>query len=88
MKDSRFSSLRQTVDGARRRLRTTLKKHPVETWDLDGAIRRNIAAISVLGITLGTFISRKFFVLPVAAALVVLEDAVMAAARRKPRRVS
>jgi hypothetical protein len=42
--------------------------------DLNGVILKNSAALTFLGLTLGTFISRKFLVVPVAVLVTLAQE--------------
>lgn len=43
-------------------------------WDFDRLVRSNAATLTFCGLALGVFVSRKFFVLPVAVAAVLAQD--------------
>jgi hypothetical protein len=42
--------------------------------DMNGVILKNSAALTFLGLTLGTFISRKFLVVPVAVLVTLAQE--------------
>jgi len=44
-------------------------------WDIERALEANAASVSLLGIALGLFVDRRFFVLPAAVAAFLLQHA-------------
>ena len=55
---------------------------------LERFLKANSAALTFVGITLGVFVSRKFFALPVATALMLAQDKLgKASLERAERRI-
>jgi hypothetical protein len=56
-------------------------------WNLERVLKGNASALTFLGITLGVFISRRFFALPLAVGLMMAQDTLGAAGLARARRV-
>ena len=83
-----FRSLRPRVSRIESRRELAVSGEPAGLANL---IKANASAFTFLGITLGVFVSRKFFVVPVGIAAMLVQDALRdsvasAAPRRKIRR--
>jgi hypothetical protein len=62
---------------------------PVERaeWSLERILKNNSAALTFLGITLGVFISRRFFALPFAVGLMMAQDSLGNAGLARAKKV-
>jgi hypothetical protein len=58
-----------------------------EEWSLERMLKSNSSALTFLGITLGVFISRRFFALPFAVALMMAQDSLGAAGLTRAKKV-
>jgi hypothetical protein len=67
----------------RRRRNAPLRARPGEAGGLGQALMSQSAAWTFLGLTLGIFVSRKFFILPVAVAVTLTQE--LAKKRLLPR---
>jgi hypothetical protein len=85
------SSLRFRRRGGRRlsrgRAGRLLGASRSQEWALERILKNNSSAITFLGITLGVFISRRFFALPVAVALMMAQDTLGTAGLVRARKV-
>jgi hypothetical protein len=66
-------------------IRTLLSRRPPEELEsqVERVLRANANGLTLLGLTLGVFVSRKFFVLPVAVWAMLLQDALARGARAR-----
>ncbi|HXG61741.1 MAG TPA: hypothetical protein VNO22_10215 [Planctomycetota bacterium] len=66
-------------------IRTLLSRRPPEELEsqVERVLRANASGLTLLGLTLGVFVSRKFFVLPVAVWTMLLQDVLARAARER-----
>jgi hypothetical protein len=46
-------------------------------WDVDRFVKSNAGTLTLVGLTLGVFVSRRFFVLPIAIAAMTLQEALL-----------
>lgn len=71
----------------RRRHRNAKDLRLTSTQTLEGFLRSNSSALSCLGITLAVFVSRKFLILPIAIALMMIQDKLAAAGLERAERL-
>lgn len=69
-------------------VRTLLSRRPPEELEsqVERVLRANASGLTLLGLTLGVFVSRKFFVLPVAVWAMLLQDVLARAVRERAGR--
>lgn len=58
-----------------------------EEWSLERILKSNSSALTFLGITLGVFISRRFFAVPFAVALMMAQDSLGSAGLARAKKV-
>jgi len=56
-------------------------------WSLERILKSNSSALTFVGITLGVFISRRFFALPFAVALMMAQDSLGTAGLARAKKV-
>lgn len=68
----------RSAGGRRTRKSTRRSQAPsARRWDLDTFVKANAGTLTAIGLTLGVFISRRFFVLPLAVAAMVAQDTLL-----------
>lgn len=72
--------------GARRAARRGRRAAGPRGMDLEGLVRAHAGSLTFLGLTLGIFVSRKFFVLPVAVAATLFQDVLARSVEKAVRR--
>jgi len=73
------------IGGRRRRGRRSAKGTDASAL-LERFVKDNAAGLTFLGVTLGVFVSRKFFVFPVAVALTMAQEKLAAAGLERAAR--
>jgi hypothetical protein len=97
MISTRHSARLHGIEGAtgvrQMRSRRRLSRRRIETLEdlvrpgaLERVLKENSSALTFLGITLGVFISRRFFALPIAVAAMLVQDTLGSAGLARARR--
>jgi len=58
-----------------------------DEWSLERILKSNSSALTFLGITLGVFVSRRFFALPFAVGLMMAQDSLGTAGLARAKKV-
>ncbi|MFN3487251.1 MAG: hypothetical protein ACK44W_17430 [Planctomycetota bacterium] len=84
----RSRSRQETPAALPQAIRTLLSRRPAEELEsqVERVLRANASGLTFLGLTLGVFVSRKFFVLPLAVWTILLQDAVSHVLRERSQR--
>ena len=81
--ETRLETEVRTARGGRRRRRMSRRNGSLgRTGDskiIERFLKENAAGLTFLGVTLGVFVSRKFLILPVAVALMLAQEKLVAA---------
>ena len=77
----RLRSLRRS-----RRARRTRRVAPSGTVMLERFLKENASGLTFLGVTLGMFVSRKFFIVPVAIGLMLAQEKLASAGLERAAR--
>jgi len=79
---TRVSGRRSPV--ARQSVSRSLKE--ISGSDVERFVRKNASALTLVGMTLGVFVSKKFLILPVAVTATLLQDVLSDSLRRLGRK--
>jgi hypothetical protein len=71
----------------RRRLRSSRGMRSMRSQSVEEFLRNNSAALSSIGVTLAVFVSRKFLILPVAIAVMMIQEKLAAAGLDRAERI-